>query len=246
MDNEVTQDTVDDSQYTPEELAMFGAQDTDSAEDVVEVDDDVVADETADAEDDPWAWAKDADPAKVRNTWEKFTKEWEQVLKEKETITPYKELAEEIQSNPALAAHIRQFFEAGGDKDPNNKLLAVEDEVNNLKAQLQVKEELIGLESYVKENELPSFKEKEVIQYAADNHSPNLMSAYKEMMFDEIRQAAKEKAFEEVKKTKGAAIPKVGAGEKSKAIGSDIEALLSGSEEEFEKNYGLIAKHFGS
>lgn len=246
MDIETTQETVSDDQYSPEELAMFEQAPSVESVDTEEGAGEVVEVGDGGEEDDPWGWAKDADPEKVRNTWEKFTKEWEQVLKEKETITPYKELAEEIQSNPALAAHIRQFFENGGANDPNNKLLAVEDEVNTLKAQLQVKEELIGLESYTKENDLPTFKEKEVIEYAAKNHSPSLMSAYKDMMFDEIRQASKDKAFEEIKKTKGAAIPKVGAGEKSKAISSDLDSLLGGSDEDFIKNYDKIAKHFGS
>ena len=201
--------------------------------------DDVVTDA-----DNPWAWADGLDPQKIAKTWNGYTKNQQELAKEKEELTPIAELRDEIMGNPELQAHLRKFYEnqANG-VDPTAKELAtLKEKMQGLESQITVKAETAELEKYVKDEGLPTFEADNIIAHAAKNGFSSLKAAYRDLMFDDIRQSAEDGAYDKIKQTMGAAIPKVGNADKrsNKTFSSsDLETM---SDEDFEKNYSAIQR----
>lgn len=205
--------------------------------------DEYIEDVAEEADDDnPWSWAEGQDPEKIRNTWEKFTNEWEATRKEREELAPYKELYDEIQSDAGLQAHIRDYFNR--EKTPLDELEEVKRGLEETRFQIETERELEDVRKYANQEGLPEFDTKELLSHAAKGNFGNLKAAYRDLFFDEIREASRNQAFDDVKKLKGKAVPKVGAGEVAKASKFSEDDLANMSEEEFIKNYGTISKQF--
>jgi DNA repair ATPase RecN len=220
--------------YTAEDLAAIRAANgvTSETGDGAEVAD-VSTDEVV--SDDPWAWAADIDPSKVQKSWQNYTKTMQE-------LKPYKELAEEIQSNPALQAHLRAFYEQP--RGAEDELLNLKTEVQSLRQEQSVKEEYSELTQYLEDEKLPPVEFKTIVQYAGENKSPNLQTAYRDMMFDEIRNSTRDNTLAEVQKTRGAAIPNINAGTKV-TTGLTQREIDNMSNEEFEKRYQEVQEFYG-
>lgn len=213
--------------------------DTDVIEDVGDIETDDTDDVVTDA-DNPWGWAEGQDPEKIRKTWEKFTPEWERIKKMEEELTPFRQMAEEIQGDPNLQALLRNYYANGADEGTKTEALA--SELEALKNQMTIKDELGELRSMVEQNSMPEFDQRELLEFAAKGGYPNLETAYKMMKFDEIRQASEDSAYENVKKSKGASVPKVNSKERSVKRSYTEADLAAMSDEDFIKNYDAISK----
>lgn len=190
---------------------------------------------------DPWAWAEGKDPEDVRKTFEKFTTRWQEVLDKEKELSPMVEFANEIQGDPNLQAYLRRYYEQGADDDV--KLDAVRGELEQVKNQLAIKEELSDLKKFISDNPgFPEVDQKELLTFAAKGNYPDLQSAYKIMNFDAIRQSTEENTYDKIKETKGAVIPKVGSNDKRDKRGFTESDLASMSDEDFIANYQEIAK----
>lgn len=223
------------TEFTAEEQRLLGG----SAEDEQGVEDEVgVGGEEAEDED-PWAWASDVDPAKVRQTWEKFTPKWEEIKRREEELAQLEEFKRELQSDPNLVAHLRQYYD-----NPVDELAAVKNQLGEIQAVISTDKELLDLSKYVSEENLPEFNERELLEYAARNGSPNLKAAYRDMTFDAVREASKDEAFAEVKRSKGAAVPKVKKPDRSVSAEVTEAWIQSLTDEQFTENYDKIKEFY--
>jgi hypothetical protein len=215
---------------------------TDVTEDVIEDvgegggEEDIVTDA-----DNPWAWADGLDPEKIAKTWNGYTQNQQALAKEREELTPIMELRDEILADEKLQAHLRNYYEGKADA-PELELGALRSELTSLKTDMMVEREIGSLTKFVKDEGLPAFDKEELVKYAAKGNYPSLEDAYKSLKFDEIRQSVEEGTYNKIKQTKGNAIPKVGAADKRTTGGAALQDLLSGSDEDFIKNYDEILR----
>lgn len=227
-------------------VEQFDSQ-TDGVEEVHEAD----VGQEQQVDEDPWERLKNAgyDPYKLEKTFNTFTKKLEEerakIRKELDDVMVWKQLGEEIMSNPELQEYIAAFFNR--EVTPLDELYRVRSEVESLRQQMTVKEELEQLREYISENGLPEIDERELLQYAAENNSPDLITAYKAKTYEDAIKLAEERAFNKVRKSKGAAIPKV---ENSKTVGSESELndsiIANMSDEEFQRRYNEILDYYRS
>jgi hypothetical protein len=234
-----TEESGDDFGYTADELAMFSNDNQEPVET-----EEVASEEPVEAESEsPWDWAKDADPDKVRKTWEKFTDEWGKLAEIEKQYQPYMELANEIQSNPELAQHLMSFYER--ERTPLDELQGLKSEMQALRESMSIKESLEDLHKYVAQDEaLPEVDDRELLEYAAQNGIRDLMTAYRNMTYDVVRQNSEQRAYDKIKKTKGAAVPKVGTADKAKAGTITQKAIDKMTDEEFANRYDEIAEFY--
>lgn len=194
------------------------------------------------ADENPWSWVDErgVKPEDVRKSFEGYTQKSQEIAEMKRSLEPYMELEKEIKSNPELQVYLRKFYDEG--PNPELKMEALREEFESMRNEMTVKEELIGLNEFVNEGGLPEFDQRKLLEYAAKEGFPNLKAAYKDMMFDEIRQASEDGAYDKVKKTRGAAVPKVNESDKRKRGAYTEEDLEKMSDEDFIENYAEIAK----
>lgn len=217
-------------------------------------DDDVVPfepDEPAEAEDsdddDPWSWAKDADPAKVRKTWERFTTELESVKEEKRRLEQedremdrWRRIAAEIEQDPGLVQVIEGYMEKGA--TPEAQLQNMRQEFQMLQTQVQVQREITDLHKNVNTKGLPDFDDEELIRHAIDIGAPNMEVAYKDMMFEVAQEKRENKLVKDIKRSRGAQAPKSAKDGGEARSGFTAADIANMSEEDFLKNYDDIMK----
>ena len=195
--------------------------------------------------DNPFAWADGLDPNKIQKTWTNYTKDREEFLRKQkdweDESKPILELRDEIMNNPELQAHLRKFYDGDVDKTAN-QLDILKNKISELETGFTVKEELSDLKSYVGSEGLPEYDQRELLEYAAKGNYPTLQDAYKSLKFDEIRQSAEERAYDNVKKTRGASIPKIGKGNERENKTFTEKDLATMSDEDFIANYAQISK----
>lgn len=203
--------------------------------------------ESPDGGSDPWAWAADEDPEKVRKTWTRFTQELETV-KERErrleqedrALDRYRAIAKEIESDPGLVQVIQDYMQKGG--TPEAQLESMRQELVTLQTQVQVQRELNVLHKTVVEKGLPDFQDEDLVRHAVEINAPTMELAYKDMMFDAAQKKRVDKVVGGIKKSRGAVPPKSGREAGSVQQGFTVADISKMSEEEFLKNYDGIMK----
>jgi len=222
--------------------------DDDDFEDDFEDDDDVGVDDSVDdvgdSEDDPWSWAKDADPEAVKKTWNQYTQTREEVLREKDEavklrqeLEPFMKLRDEIMEDPGLVKVIDSYFENARPAD--RELQDVKSELMSVKNQIMTERELADVNSWVSSQGYPSVDDQEILKHAVENGIANLKSAYKDLMFEKIQDIKADKMTEGIKRSKGAKsvrTKKTDTG-KRQVSAKDVYTM---SDEEFIKNYDKL------
>jgi hypothetical protein len=201
-------------------------------------------------EDNPWSWVDErgVTPEVVRDSFEHFTQKTQEIsAKEKELSEKYDsyiEFANELQADPALQQVIRDYYAQG--ETPDRKIATLSSELDSMKTQMAIGEELKTLESYVSEKNLPEFDADELLDYAVEHQLPDLMTTYKAMTYEVAMKNAEESARasleSDMKKSKGAALPKSGRADTNTTTKTSAADIAKMSEEEFLENYNGILK----
>jgi hypothetical protein len=199
---------------------------TDTGEEFVEdTGEDVESDEGDGVEDNPWGWADErgVTPDVVRDSFENYTKKTQELAAKEAQLYPYVELAETLQSDPALQQVLRDYYASGS--TPEREIQNLTQELNGVKTQLAIENELVQLTAEIEQEGLPEFDTDELLQYAVDHEISNLRTSYRDMMFDRMRSVERDSLERDMKKSKGAALPKSGksdGGAKTRPTAQDI------------------------
>lgn len=189
-----------------------------------------------------WDWAKGLNPEHVQRSWEKFTQGMQEISAREAALQPYQQLYNELQTDPQLQAYLRAYFNgepvAPPGRQVNPELMAVQDEMKLLQTQLEVDREFKSLHALVASEGFPPVDEAKVMQYAIDHNIPSMEAAYYGLNFRAARDTGREGAFEEVKRGKRAAVPKVGAKSDRGGRAVTTKDIADMTEEEFNAAYG--------
>lgn len=206
------------------------------------VDDGAGVGDEVDSNDNPWSWVdeKGVTPDVVRDSFENFTKKTQALSKKEQELQPYAELMEELQGDAALQQVIRDYFASG--QTPEKEIQNLSSELRAMQTKMQLDSEFSELRSMVKENGLPPFKDEDVLKYAVDEGMPNMAAAYKAMTYDDARAASRAELEKDIKKGKGAAVPKSGRGDNAGQTHLSAQDVANMSEEDFIKGYEGVIK----
>lgn len=240
------------------EAAEPEAVETD-AEVIPEADETVGAEEDerygADEQEDPWSWAKELEPAKVEKTWKRFSSELETVkrrereLEELEkSLQPARELYELSQRDERFLEHLRAYDPARPQEgeDPAQVALLIAEqakkEIQQERERARIEREFDDVRSWAKGEGYPEPDEVELLTYARENAIGNLKAAYRDKFFDDISEAKKKRALDDIKRSKNAqTVTQTASGDKSKPAYSEDD-LANMSDAEFQKNFADIFK----
>lgn len=235
-------------EYSAEELALLnGTQDVEGDEIGDEEGDESVGCTAVGGEEgNPWAWAEGLDPAEVQKTHTKFTQKT-QALSEREKeiqamrdeLAPLNRLRDNLESDEGLVRAIEQYY-AGKGEDPESKVKEVEQKLTQLETNLAIDKEMGDVAKYVRECSLPDFDEDELLAYATKHRILNLRAAYRDMNFDRVQNLKADQLTEDIKRGKGAALPKTrraDTGGKTKYSEADIAAM---TDDEFQEHFNDI------
>jgi len=193
-------------------------------------------------EDNPWAWVDErgVTPDVVRDSFENFTKKTQALSEKEASLKPYEELMGELQSDAGLQNLIREYFASGA--TPEKEVANLAQELRTMQTQLAVDSEFKELRDYVAKNDLPAFKEDDVLKYAVDEGMPTMAAAYKAMSFEDARASARQALENDIKKGKSAAVPKSGRGDGAATGRPSAADIANMSEEDFVSGYDSIIK----
>lgn len=187
------------------------------------------------------------DPAEVANwkkSYETFTQKTQELADMRrqmdEEFTPYKQLAERLQSDDGLRYAIAEYINSGGN-DPRYELESTREEVNDLRTQMRIDNEFRQLHKLVEEQGLPAFKEDDVLDYAADKRIINMVEAYKAMTFDAAREAERTKLEDDIKRSRGAQTVQSGRGDTVGSGGFSTEDIANMPLDKFLEQYNNLA-----
>jgi len=194
-------------------------------------------------EEDPWEWARELEPDKVKKTWTQYTQTREELKnqereyqKKMAEVEPFIKLREEILADPGLVNVIEDYL--ANAKPQDREVFQVKQEVQALKAQMQTEMELEKLDSWIRSNKYPKVTKEEILRYAVENQIPNLQVAYKDMFFDELRESRVKEVTDGIKRSKGAAsIPRRSKVPTKRQTGYTQADWKNMSDEEFYDNY---------
>jgi len=211
---------VDDSGEIGEEIP-FEADEADTAEEVDE------------GEDNPWSWVdeKGVTPDVVRDSFENFTKKTQALSAKEAELAPYVELMEELNADAALQQVIRDYYASG--QTPDKEIANLSQELRTMQTQIALDAEFKELRDYVNAEGLPAFDDEEVLAYAVEEGLPSMAAAYKAMTYDDARKSARASLEKDIKKGKGAAVPKSGRGDSAGVTRPTIDDVAGMSEEDF-------------
>jgi predicted DNA binding CopG/RHH family protein len=204
------------------------------------------ASEPAAAGVDPWDSLREKgyDPSQLEKSYTRFTQELESVKEMGRELEPYKQLKEYMDSNPDVLEALEQVLTAP--KAGESEIDVVKREMTMLQRQIATEKELEAVKKYAADNGFPDVDEQTLIQHAIKANVGNLTTAYRDMHFDAIREAERNKAFDEVKGVQKAkavtqtASPTASAKSFSQA---DIAAM---SPQEFEANRAAILEYYSN
>lgn len=168
-------------------------------------------------QEDPFAWVQEngLNPEDVRKTWENYTQKTQSLADEKRQmemeLAKYQNLqglADEIQSNPALQQYLLEFYQGGKQEDPALRTKMLENELENMKFNLEMKDKMAELRKTVDSNEdYPDFDEDKLLEHMFSNGlPPNPMTAYRDLYFDDFGKVAAQKKLDAIKQ-QGQIIP---------------------------------------
>jgi|OpeIllAssembly_1097287.scaffolds.fasta_scaffold15213_2 hypothetical protein len=207
-------------------------------------------DDSGGEEGNPWAWAEGLDPEDVAKTYQKFTQKTQnlstqerEVQRMRDELAPLNKLRDQLEQDPGLVMAIERYFATQG-QDPQSELAEVKQELANVKTSLVIDKEMADVARWVRKEGLPAFDEDELLEYATSNRILNLKAAYRDMNFDRVQNLKAEQLTEDIKRGRGAAVPKTRRADKSGPKKFTEDDIANMSEDEFKKNFAEIYESF--
>ena len=163
----------------------------------------------------------------------------------RDELAPLNRLRSQLESDSGLVAAIERYYATEGQgMETSNELAEVKQELSQVKNSIFVEKELAEVAKWVRKEGLPDFDDEELLAYAAENRIGNLRAAYRDKNFESVQERKAEQLTEDIKRGKGAALPKsrrADTGGKAKYTEEDIENM---SEDDFKKNFPEILDSF--
>jgi hypothetical protein len=194
----------------------------------------------------PWAWVDEegVKPEVVRDSFRNYTKKTQELSEKERALeakyAPAEEFMTELQQDAALQAVIRKYYESG--QTPDKEIATLSAELRSMQTQIAIEGEFKQLAEFVESEGLPAFDKDALLEHAADNNLPSLAVAYKDLYFETARSSVRDSLEADIKKSKGAALPKSGRGDGSKSTKTTAGDIAKMSEEEFIENFAGVVK----